>query len=451
MSTPYKKYVKRPFYSAARVVAPRGSAVKAGRYVGKTLGRYVNQQTAGMINAESYGKKMGGRLGKQFQRITGVGSYYVNNNRSIMNPKTAYAPRVKNSDEDVVIARTEYVGDVISGLGAPTDFTSTEYQLNPGMSVADGGLFNFLPNLAQNFAHYKFEQCVLEYRPTSGNATGANTALGTVFMCASYVPSDNPCESKLEALNSQYAISGAPSKTLLFPIECKSSTQNLKMHQVRSGPLKDNQNIDLFDFARVQVCSEGIQTQSQQLGELWITYKVRLSKYKYVDPINETPVARLRWAGSTQNISNIPLGNTTTVALVPMFGSFNVLLDFGLKRMVFPKGTPLGIYMITCNYQFGSAVARTPPTISTDGVGCVDNDCIFPPEAISGQVHDVANYASLSSIRISHTFIFRIVSILPSGGTYLQFQTTAIADFSNCVAMDYTIIQLNGDMFQQGL
>lgn len=406
-----KKYVKK----AVKKYIPKGTAKKIGGRMGSATGL-------------PYGQYLGRQAGKQFATLTGVGAYYMNDNnnnnsRSIMNPRTA-TPRVQSADDDVYISKCEYLMDIKSGpTGTPTDFNQQVFYLNPGLDVEEGGLFTFLPALAQNFSQYSFDQCILEYRPNSGNSVSStNAALGSVIICANYIPTSDPCENKVQALNSQFAVSTVPSKPILFPIECKASQQNLKMHQIRSGELKVNQNQDLFDYAMIEVNTQGQQEQDVVLGELWITYKVRLSKYKFTkEPtVSSSLFAKFRYSGAAADWSTNPLGPSSgTVLALTSTSNFTPVLNRTGKTITIPSTVVSKHIWLYCRYRAAAAQGW-----NTFNIACSGN--VSPLVSIftvaSGQTDLVSAGTETSDINFCVSIM---LTVSAGGGGTLTFDETS--------------------------
>lgn len=380
---PYGKQVKRAInrtaktvYKAAQKYVPKGTMAQIGQNIGAAYG------------APSVGKA----LGQQFANLSGVGAYRARptsraatsrraQSYSIM-PKTSFQPRYQtvNSNEDLVVSRREYVQDLYAPpnyVGA-TPFHLESKALNPGLDSENDGLFSWLPQVAAGFSSYTVEKMVIQYHSTSGDATGANTALGSVFISANYQSTDNPPVSKEDVLNSQYAVSGPPSKDLTFPIECRPSTKNFKNQYVRTGPVKSNQNRDLFDFATVHFGTEGIPTSGQLLGEIWVTYQIRFTKFKTVNKANQYRAFKAVWFGAagTGPTTNYPIG-TQSPQGQPQFNTNNTLacrLDGGTGgascTLEFPDQLDTGVFHVYLRYRFNTA-----KTIAFDASNIVYNNC----------------------------------------------------------------------------
>lgn len=350
-------------YFAARKYIPKGTSA--------TLGAAAGSAIAGPV-----GRAVGAAVGRQFAKLTGVGEYSIQNipsnssyrsSNSIMNPRTAFAPTFKSRTQDVVLTRSEYLCDIYTGTGTPTNFNLQNFNINPGLNYSKGGAFSWLSGIAPNFQEYRFEELVFEYRATSGESTGSNTALGSVIMAANYQATDPNYSNKAQMLDSQWSISGPPCDNILFPIECKNSEQQLKFHNIRAGPLGSNQNQDLFDMANFQIATIGCPTASQQIGELHVVYRVRLSKFQ-TSPINtlSNNAHYTGYVGSGAFCSNAhPLGTGgQTTSLVPRNSNqMTLTFDYNANTIFFPPLISSGIYCIMLNWK-GSSTAVTSPTMT---------------------------------------------------------------------------------------
>lgn len=284
-----------------------------GKWAGAAAGRglaYITgtgaYRRAGPYQRPRVAKKIVKRAVKTAvrRRITGRGSY-----GSIM--PTRGRPRLSSAGSDptsIWIDECEYIGDLYSGPASagsgPTVFTTQQYCINPALATQQGGMFSWLAGVAQSYQQYEFTKLVVEYRPTSGNATGANTSLGQVCMACDYENQSNgntqqpPFLSKSEMLNSEFGISGDPSTKVYLAIECKKKERANNLYDLRNvdqnALAPQNQaltDINTHDYGMVQIATVGQQTPNQQLGEIWVHYRVRLTKKKYSPPGSDNLIA----------------------------------------------------------------------------------------------------------------------------------------------------------------
>lgn len=409
----YRRYVPRPVrrtintsaragYRAIQTAVPRGTAARLGSSVGAAMGSSI----AGK-QGSSVGSYVGRRLGKQFARITGVGDYYLESGTKIESPFTAVTPILKSSisQNSVVISRSEYITDLYSGTGIPaTEFKLDSFSVNPGLTTSDGGCFSWLPLVASGFQQYKFKQLVFEFRSTSGNAVSStNSALGTVILAAQYDPTQDDFASKNEALNSQWAVSGGSDKSIMFPVECDPRQMKDKWYDVRLSPIKSNQNISLYDIIKLQVATQGLQEENQNLGELWVSYTVELTKFKTNPAYTYTAHWSNQFGGvAASDISTAyPLGNAVPIAAGP---NDNLLMSIEpvARKINFPKYLPPNSeYLVLCRYSGTGAVGTTGISIGTlvncEKVNlCSDNSLNFMATDVTNSV-TVAFYIRITS------------------------------------------------------
>lgn len=86
---------------------------------------------------------------KSYNRRTvkGRGSYKMGRTIGMGNQ----APIFKNSKVGVIIRHEEYLGDMTSTQG----FINYPFNLNPGLTLVQGGFTNWLPQVALNFEQWK--------------------------------------------------------------------------------------------------------------------------------------------------------------------------------------------------------------------------------------------------------------------------------------------------------
>lgn len=60
-------------------------------------------------------------------------------------------PHIRNSNGNFIIEHEEYLGD----LNSSTAFSNTPFSINPGLTLAEGGFTNWLPNVAQQFEEWQ--------------------------------------------------------------------------------------------------------------------------------------------------------------------------------------------------------------------------------------------------------------------------------------------------------
>jgi hypothetical protein len=227
-----------------------------------------------------------------------------------------------NSGQSVIVRHKEYLGDVFSGTGSPTGFNiSGTYALNPGLSAS----FPWLAPVAANYQEYTWKGIVYHFVSTSGNATGANTSLGTVAMATNYRSTAPAYTSRLTMLNEFFATDAKPSEDFVHPIECDPKENPFNVQYVRSTAVPAGEDPKTYDLGVVTIATQGMQVAGMNLGELWVSYEVELRK----------PIA----LGITAPLSSYALGSASSsfVAGTTPFGTNFVVTEGGAITSVSGK------------------------------------------------------------------------------------------------------------------
>lgn len=231
------------------------------------------------------GALTGYSLGGGVARSVGLGSYTPLGGRVVTNQihgaSRSLPMRINSAsgrEGDIVFSHTEFIGNVkASGTAnGQTGFEVRAFELNPGLRH----VFPFLSQLAQNFTLYQWLGLAFEYRPVMSDYGNANSnSLGKVIMTTNYDPTEGTFASSIEAENEGYATAAKPSMGQRHFVENSPKQLLNRMFFVRTGESKK----DLLDtdIGTFQLCTEGISlgaSTTSLIGELWVTYKVRLSR-----------------------------------------------------------------------------------------------------------------------------------------------------------------------------
>lgn len=246
---------KRPMFPEKK--KSKGLIPGAGGAIGSTAGGYFGGPV---------GAVLGGAIGNWFGRVTGLGKYKINSNSLL----SQGAPLFQNSVGETLITHREFLGDI----GGTIPFSNRAYSLNPGKSLT----FPWLSKLAQNYTQYRFEGLIFYYRSTSGaSVASTNTSLGTVVMATNYDVTAPLYTSKVLMESAEYANSGIPSSDQLHPVECDPRQNPLGIQYIRTDNAAGTDS-RFDDLGRFQLATVGMPANGASLGELWVTYKVRLIK-----------------------------------------------------------------------------------------------------------------------------------------------------------------------------
>jgi hypothetical protein len=300
--------------------------------------------------------------------ILGSGGYRVNRNSIMMDPNGP--PSFSTADEGSVIYHREYIGDVTGS----TAFVNNAYDITPTNST----LFPWLANLAENFQEFDFLGLVMEYKTTSGTAVSStNTALGTVIMGTQYDVDLPNFASKQEMENTEFSTSCVPFCNMLHPIECKPALTLLnKLYIPPGGVVPAGADAHLYNLGKFQIATAGMQAGVTVIGELWVTYQVRLMKPRLVNP-GDSDMAIAHFTESpTATASNTNVFGTAG-AITVFNTSPTTLYSTGLSAVVI--STPGKYFVITL------MVGGTFTTPTTQILGSsVDSIAGFQHDTISG-------------------------------------------------------------------
>lgn len=255
--------------TVGRRVVPAGTFSRMGAGAGAALG----QRIAGGLGAR-VGSALGGLAGSQVAKIAGFGSYNVKRNSILKLPEGSAVPAFGSLDQCTVVSHREFV-DNIYVPASPLAFTVESYRLNPGNQK----LFPWLHIIASAYDQYQFLGMVFHFKSSSGDVS-TTSALGSVIMATDYQVKDPPYASKTEMSNSQYAMSGKPTRDLMHPIECDPGLHPTPLLNIRIATT-DNSAEDArwYDHGVFQIATDGLAgTAGNVLGELWVTYQVALYK-----------------------------------------------------------------------------------------------------------------------------------------------------------------------------
>lgn len=346
---------RRVYRRAARKVAAKekdpGAISKAGNYIGGAIGSSFGPIGTGI------GSFLGGKLGHLIETVTGFGDYRIESNSIMKGGMTV--PQIVNSVNGggVIIRHREFIKDIV----ATQAFSVESFLIQPGLA----NTFPWLSQIANGFEQYRLRGMIFEYNTTSSDAllsTATSTALGTVIMQTEYDVADAIATSKRQMLNSEFASSSKPSCTFIHPIECKKSLSAQNILYTR-GAIAPPPNFDqrLYDFARFQIATEGMQADGGTLGELWVTYEIELLKPQFsffglTDHFRLNTITTLRPFGTATGGSSIAAGGT-------MGGSMN---GNGLSYD-FPAAITSGQYLFTYTVVGGAVASATLPVITITG------------------------------------------------------------------------------------
>lgn len=207
-------------------------------------------------------------------QIMGKGDYKVKSNT--LYSATDSVPQFGNKNRAVYVRHREYIGDVISG--AANTFNIQKYVINPAL----GTTFPWLASVAQQYEEYKIKGMIFEFKTMSADALNStNTALGQVIMATQYNVLSPDFINKQQMENYEFACSTKPSCSVIHPIECEPHETPLTELFTRSlNTAIVGSDARLYDFGNFYIATNGMQSGFVNLGELWVSYEIKLFKPK---------------------------------------------------------------------------------------------------------------------------------------------------------------------------
>lgn len=318
---PQRPKVEKP-RQQPRYDAP--SKAMAGAKLGSQIGGFLGP----------IGSVVGGSLGGLAGHLFGFGDYRVKSN-SLMGGKIVGDARRAN-----VFRRSTYITDVFSSTG----FATTVIPIQPGLLTLDP----WLAPIARNYDEYEIKGMIFEWRSTCGSAFASNNnAMGTLIMATQYDPYDPVFTSKLSMDNYEFATAVKPFDSALHAVECaRASTVQNKLY-IRTG--SNQGDLRWTDFGNFTIATTGMQTSGVNLGELWVSYEIELSKPNFSNsyPIGEDH--HVFSSFSSANVFSSSLGSTISGA-----NSVGYVINFPFLSA--------GTIIVVSDYTNGTVVAQAAPS-----------------------------------------------------------------------------------------
>lgn len=275
--------VARPFLDSTE---SKGSVNHAARSLGEAVGGIVPIPGAGRLL---------GNAGSWLSRLLGQGNYYPIRKNSLVDRQSVEtmpavaAPPVFGSiakGADITFAHREFVADILSS----SEFTATTYPLNPG----NPNLFPWMSKIASLYEEYEFLGVIFEYRPTSATAVGTTSSgMGVVLMATDYDCYDSNFTSKRAMEAAEYSSSAVPYQKFIHPIECDPKRNVLRSAYIVPGittasSAPGDQRMSVH--GNFTIATEGQPNAGNRIGELWISYHIRLSR-PVLEPLPDTDMS----------------------------------------------------------------------------------------------------------------------------------------------------------------
>jgi hypothetical protein len=336
--------------------------------------------------------------------ISGSGDYVTN--YGMVNQNACMVPSFKGSNSTVITKR-EFIGDVLSGplSGSFSGFNIQGYPLNPAQS----SLFPWLSMIASNYEQYDIQGMVFEFKSTSGDSVGVNTSLGTIIMATQYDPTKPAFTSKLAMEDYFFSTSFKPSVSALHAIECKNSLAPTGgLLYTRTGTVASS-DLRWSDFGNFYIATQGMPNAGTVLGELWVSYKVKLAKPRLPITIGYGGQIASAFISRSGSATGVSLGNATT------YSSGTLALSFPTPTQLSFVGIPLQRYFVSiCIY------ATTSATLGITGLTGGVPENVFQSNTASGEQSSPGT--STNPVIFNYSLICQPSS--PGGATVIQTSST---------------------------
>lgn len=229
--------------------------------------------------------------------LSGQGAYSGRGDYNNLFPEygrpSMYFDSPNDETQSIVISHCEYLQDV---FGAPTTaFTVEGWNLNPALLEN----FPWLSQIAANYEEYEFIQLLFHFKSTVDvNATNnSNGATGTIIMATNYNPTVGNFANKETMMQYHGANSGRLVEDHTHGVECDpSKNAGTGQKYTRVTPVVAGQDLKSFDLGRFQIAQVNTPAafNNQQIGELWVTYTVKLTKPRLFTSIGAV-IPESRW------------------------------------------------------------------------------------------------------------------------------------------------------------
>lgn len=312
--------------------ALRGALSGGGRALGGHAGEFLGNRSWG----EGLGKMAGEKLSRL---ILGKGDYDINNRpmkNSLINPDSRSGTRAVFGNNYIDLYHREYFADVLS---AGNSFVQTRYIINPG----NYSMFPFASQMAVNYEEYEILGAIVTYNPEISNFVGSSL-MGKVILAANENPYLPDFRNAVQMENSDSALTIRPDKDGLYGIECARPALT-KYYVRRPDVVIPNGAIGQFDFGEfyVGVLTPGI-TSGQILGELYVTYHVRLSIPRLSPTI--TGYAHFTGGAGTTTVGTLNYTSDGLSTLLGVFGTAVMDNTGYILLPIIPQNTAFSVQVV---------------------------------------------------------------------------------------------------------
>lgn len=177
---------------------------------------------------------------------------------------------------DLLLSHTEFVSQIYA---APdSQFLQQHFDINVGLEST----FKWLSSIAANYHEYELIQCAFSFKPTISNFITQSGVVGTVGMAVQYNVDEEAFSSWDVLMGDVSSVSSKLTEGMAAGIECDPTKVpgNSTNKFVRTGGLAPDKNIRNYDMAKLTFAQVNVNPDlaNQAIGELWVSYTVRLRR-----------------------------------------------------------------------------------------------------------------------------------------------------------------------------
>lgn len=441
-----------------------GNVNKFARAAGEALGQSISYIPglgklipAPLISAASSAL---GDAGSWLARAFGFGRYDVKSNTLYKKPRitrggpggaqveempyVASPPSFGSSKKgsDIIFAHREYIGDVKSSI----NFRATTYPINPGNNV----MYPWMSRIASLFEEYELLGQIFEYRSTSATAVGTTSSgMGVVVMATDYDCYDSNFTTKRQMEAAEYSSAAVPFETFLHPIECDRSRNVLAQQYVVPGITKYD---DAPGDARMSVhgnftiATEGQQVDDTTIGELWVTYHIKLSRPVLETTASPASVYTVILSAFAQDTGNVSSAVQKVSQGLPGF-SLSQAGTGATSRFRFSNSTSKarGHFILTWSTRFIATYSPVVPTLllPTYGGAATEYQVYNPYNQTTGVAWTNSMPIVQNGVNL-YCYEYTTCFTLNSDADYIEIPVVHASDIAGFVSC--TITQMGGGL-----
>jgi Viral coat protein (S domain) len=334
-----------------------------GRYTfGGGFNADAGLNASGSIMGQKYDLKAHGAGNFFGSNMSGHGMYnsalHGDSNQLIDKMGSSVAMQIIDSENTLCISNREFISDVSPPSSSGSFYTALSGAINPGLP----SLFPWLSQIALYYEEYEFEQLIFEFKSmvTEGN----QNAQGNIIMATQYNALNPLFSSKQQMENYDYANSTKVTDNAYHGVECNPQLNAAAALYVRTGNVPSGQDAKTYDLGLFQLAvSNGYQTSNINLGEVWVSYKIKLRKTKLILPGNDfAPVVwNAVYSATPTSLSNIFQSALTRVLNNNLTGDVTANAS---NTITFPSFVLGGSYLIMITQTGTTALTWTAPTLT---------------------------------------------------------------------------------------